>query len=290
MKKNILKIINFVMLLLFVLTSISMASGNSYSNTISQKLKKIIESKDNNIEVTVEKSIPSKEIAGFAYVLLKIHPKGNKELSQELFVLSNGKYIIPALIDIDKDLNMLDLVKIDINKIQFNPDKNKLELGNADAKVKIVMFSDFECPFCRQAFPFIKNLAQKYNKQVAVYHYNFPLNFHKHARNLAIVYEAGKELGLNLADVLYSMKLDNIKSIDDILNNLKDKIPAPKYGKLKDLVKKSNKYNKIIESDMKVGSDLGVKGTPFFIINGSIISGFNPNLIKIAVDKYVKSK
>src|SRR5690606_17204431 len=57
--------------------------------------------------------------------------------------------------------------------------------GPEDAKVTIVEFSDFECPYCARAVPAISEIKAKYGDKVRVAFRHFPLSFHKQARPAA---------------------------------------------------------------------------------------------------------
>ena len=47
--------------------------------------------------------------------------------------------------------------------------------GPKDAKVTIVEFSDFQCPFCRQVFPVVKEILNEYGDQIHFVYRDFPL-------------------------------------------------------------------------------------------------------------------
>ncbi len=74
----------------------------------------------------------------------------------------------------------------------FEPAPKQLDVTDAqatgpkDAKVQIVEFSDFECPFCIRAFPTVKQILKDYSGQVRLYYKQFPLNqLHPHAEKAA---------------------------------------------------------------------------------------------------------
>src|SRR5690606_21580993 len=66
-----------------------------------------------------------------------------------------------------------------------------VEVGNAavtggkDAKVTIVEFSDFQCPFCAKGADIVNQLKKKYGNKIKVAFKNFPLPFHNHAEAAA---------------------------------------------------------------------------------------------------------
>lgn len=74
----------------------------------------------------------------------------------------------------------------------FIPGKREVKIsqndpvrGTKDAKVTIVDFSDFECPFCARVFPTIKTLEQTYKEKIRVVYKQYPLPFHPNANPAA---------------------------------------------------------------------------------------------------------
>ncbi len=57
--------------------------------------------------------------------------------------------------------------------------------GGQSAKVKIVEYTDFECPYCNRAFPTIEGLLTKYGENVSLEYRSFPLSFHANAQKAA---------------------------------------------------------------------------------------------------------
>jgi len=74
----------------------------------------------------------------------------------------------------------------------FKPEAVEVALGNSprfgpkDAKVTIVEFSDFECPFCSRAYATVNQIKTEYPKDVAIVYKHLPLtNLHPHAEKAA---------------------------------------------------------------------------------------------------------
>ena len=67
--------------------------------------------------------------------------------------------------------------------------------GPADAKLTVVLFSDFQCPFCSRVEPTLKELEQAFPGQVRVVWKHQPLGFHPNARPAAMAAEAAREQG-----------------------------------------------------------------------------------------------
>lgn len=68
-------------------------------------------------------------------------------------------------------------------------------LGNEKAKVSVVEFSDFECPYCLRFEPAIQQMLQEYGDKIRFTYRHFPLSFHPQAQKAAEAFECAKEQG-----------------------------------------------------------------------------------------------
>ena len=147
--------------------------------------------------------------------------------------------------------------------------------GNGDAKVTIVEYSDFQCPFCSKAAKTIAELEKKYGNKVRVVFKNYPLPFHSQAKLAAeaamCANDQDKKIFWKMHDSMFAdqTKLDR----DNLIKT------AKAYGVKEDAFTKcldghSNLAK--IEADMKEGQDLAIKSTPTFYINGKLLSGALP--------------
>jgi protein-disulfide isomerase len=104
------------------------------------------------------------------------------------FVMSaDGKYaVFAALEDVTSDPSKAVMEKISLKGEPFK--------GGANAKVTIVEYSDFQCPFCSRGYATIENEVLKtYGDKVKFYYKNFPLAFHKWAEAGAIGTECARD-------------------------------------------------------------------------------------------------
>ncbi len=147
--------------------------------------------------------------------------------------------------------------------------------GNPDAPVKIVEYSDTECPFCKRFHDIMKQVMNEYGKdgKVAWVYRHFPLEqLHPvKARNEAIAFECAGELGGNDKFWEYADRLYEITPS----NNGLDQAELPKIAKYVGLdVAKFNacltsgKYDKHIEEDTQNAMATGGNGTPWSIVVG----------------------
>lgn len=84
----------------------------------------------------------------------------------------------------------------------FIPAAREVAVGNAvtkgptDAKVTIIEFSDFECPFCQRAFPTVQQIMDTYPNDVKLVYKHLPLtNIHPNAERAAIASECARDQG-----------------------------------------------------------------------------------------------
>jgi len=165
-------------------------------------------------------------------------------------------------------------------------------LGNKNAPVTIVEFSDYQCPFCRrfwtETFHQIKENYIDTGKVRFVYR-DFPLSFHPAAQKAAETAECVREEG---GDAAYFEMHDKIFMEGNILDG-GDAINGPVRGtaqfgeaELKQWAKDigynidncldSGKMASEVAKDMRDGQAAGVTGTPGFLINGKLVSGAQP--------------
>ena len=156
------------------------------------------------------------------------------------------------------------------------PVGNSYVLGNPDALVTIIEFSDFQCPYCKRGADTIKQLVKKYPKDVRVVFKHYPLPFHKEAPAASRAALAAGEQGKfwEMHDLLFQ-NFGQFKANKDDMKGYTAGF-AKQLGLDVDKFKKdfdNPEYQKAIDADMKLGSTVGVRGTPHFFVNGERISG-----------------
>jgi len=153
--------------------------------------------------------------------------------------------------------------------------------GPKNAKVTVVEFSDFECPYCAKAKQQVSKVLKKYKGKVRVVFKHFPLSFHKKAR-LASEYACCADKQGKFWE-LHDKIFDNQKSIAE--KDLKKYSKALKLdmGKMAKCLA-ANKCKEKIRKDQALGEKVGVSGTPAFFINGqSTEYGLNDAAIEAAL-------
>jgi protein-disulfide isomerase len=155
----------------------------------------------------------------------------------------------------------------------------KVDLGNApvrgpkNAPITVVLFSDFQCPFCSRVEPVLVELEKAYPGKVRVAWKNFPLSFHNNAKPAAEAALAANEQGKfwQMHEILF--KNQQALSAADLEKYAKEiGLDMGKYKAAMD----SHKFAAWVDNDMKQGASLGVEGTPAAFVNGQLVSGAQP--------------
>jgi protein-disulfide isomerase len=148
--------------------------------------------------------------------------------------------------------------------------------GKVDAPVTVLVFSDFQCPYCKRVEPTMAKIKETYGDKVRMVWKHEPLPFHPRAIPAAqLALEARAQKGdkgfweahdklfesqpkledADLEKVAADMKLD-VKKVQDAM--------------------KTNKYKKEIDADMELADDVQASGTPHFFVNGRRLVGAQP--------------
>ncbi len=164
--------------------------------------------------------------------------------------------------------------------------ENDYILGNKDAAVTLVVFSDLQCPYCARHHDTIKTLAQKYPNDIRIVWRHFPLSFHEYANAASNAAECAGEQGKFWEFIDKAFESQDSFS-DEIWAKLAGdlKLNASKFSKCVS----DKKYNSKISEDMSLGSSSGVQGTPATFVNGNLISGAVPaSTFEAEIDKLLE--
>ncbi len=158
--------------------------------------------------------------------------------------------------------------------------------GPKNAKVTIIEFSDFQCPFCSRVGPTLKQLEQAYGKDVRIVWKHQPLPFHPNAMPAAEAAEAAREQGKfwQMHDLMFADQQQ--------LSPAKYEAWAHQLGldmrKFKATIE-SHRFRSRIEEDSKLGNSVGANGTPTLFVNCRQIVGAQPyDRFKAMVDEELK--
>ena len=177
-------------------------------------------------------------------------------------------------------------------KVEKVSDKDHIR-GNKDAKVFLIEYSDFECPFCARFHPTAQQMLDEYGDDVAWVYRHFPLDIlHPRARPAAQASECAAELGGE--DAFWSFIDEIFENQETALSDSGLKNTASRLGldarAFSDCVE-NEKYKDKVEEQYQGGLTAGVTGTPGnFVVNSKgeiwLIPGAVPfEILKEAIDE-----
>ncbi|MBC8282372.1 MAG: thioredoxin domain-containing protein [Nitrospinae bacterium] len=163
---------------------------------------------------------------------------------------------------------------------------------NKSARVLVLEYSDFQCPFCKRVQGTLQKIRKKYPHAVQFGYRHFPLPFHEEAKVFAQAVECARDQGKfwelqawfykNLTQTpsdgqaLEGAKVSGVKDIDEFQSCLK-----------------KGKYLQRVEKDIRDGVEIGIQGTPTFLVgsydqksgmvSGEMFSG------AVSEEKFVKT-
>lgn len=145
-------------------------------------------------------------------------------------------------------------------------------LGSHEATVRLVEFSDFQCPFCAEVRLKLEELQQEYAEKVAIVYRHLPLeSVHPHALAAALAAECAGAQG-------------RFKAYHDALFERQDSIGVRGWERYAEDANvpdpfafnrcvAERRFEDRVREDVADARRAGVKGTPTFIVNGRMISG-----------------
>ena len=143
-------------------------------------------------------------------------------------------------------------------------------MGNKDAPVTLVEFSDFQCPYCVTIYPVLQEMVKIYGDKVRLVYRQFPLDIHSKAREASEVSlcadEQGRFWDLHNAffDNQQSLRGNGIAEITGRMN-----LDMKAFNECM----QSGRAVARLDRDMRDAQVLGVTGTPATFVNGRMVSG-----------------
>jgi len=142
--------------------------------------------------------------------------------------------------------------------------------GNPEADVKLVEYSDLQCPACASFQPFVKDLTDQYGDSLSFEYKHFPLPMHPYAIQAAVAAEAAgqQDKFFEFHDRVFENQTTWSNSATPQAFFMQY---AEEIGLDMDKFKRHMRSTVLkdhVESQFKEGQDVGVTGTPSFFLNG----------------------
>jgi protein-disulfide isomerase len=194
-------------------------------------------------------------------------------------IIISTNYVINRVKDIQNNQTEIDQ-EAEIQKITQAIDgkEENYSLGPVNTKVKIVIFSDYACPYCKEAAPVVRDLAKKYGDNIRITFRDYPL--YTNSIELAL---AGNCAGIQNKfwemNALLFAKQGELTALTDtaLTDRLKTmasnlKLNSTNFATCLD--EKTYLYR--LNDDFSDAEFLGLSGTPTWFINRYKITGYYP--------------
>lgn len=170
-------------------------------------------------------------------------------------------------------------------------EEGRVIFGPKDAKITIIEYSDFECPYCSKGHATIDEVMKAYPKDVRVVYKHLPLDFHPMAMPAARYFEAIAMQDHAKAEKFYNLVFENQGDLrskkEAFLKETAKKVGADVKKVEKDL--NNEAITKRIEADMAEARKFDFSGTPGFLINGVSLRGAYPfSEFKEIIERHLK--
>lgn len=191
--------------------------------------------------------------------------RANFDAAVKQYVLANGEVLLESLErheEKEKTAVMLSVI-----------DEHTPLMGDLDSPVTVIEFSDYECPYCSAVQKNVNALKKRYGNRVRFAYKHVPLSFHAKAPGASYAAMAAQEQGKfweysaalfakqpALGDKLY------VKIAEDLGLDIK----------AFNAYRASNEAKERLNQNMLDATVVGIRGTPFFLINGQALSGAQP--------------
>jgi len=214
-----------------------------------------------------------------------------KKVSYNFLVSKDGKTLIR-------------ITRMDLSKDPFDEVMKKIDIqgrpvrGNKDAKVTIVNFDDFECPFCaRMHGELTQDILRSYGDKIKVVYKDYPLTtIHPWAKHAAIdanclasqnpnaYWSFADEIHAHAGDMSHGMTFDQQKDKLDLITIEQGQKAGLNIDTLQACVKAQK--DDVVRASMNEAELLGIDSTPTMFINGQKISGaVPPEDLKAAINR-----
>src|SRR6266481_9015484 len=166
--------------------------------------------------------------------------------------------------------------------------------GPANAAVTLEEYGDFQCPPCGGLEAPLQQIERDYASSLRVIFRNFPFTIHEHAHEAAYAAEAAGLQGRfwEMHDLLYREQAlwAKTKDVQALFDSYAGIIGLNLERFRKDAGGEQVKAK--VESDRKLGEELGVKNTPTIFINNQSVppTSLNPTALRTAIEAAVKDK
>jgi len=251
-----------------LIVTVALSAGTPDNETLLKYVKKNVV-KNPQVEVkgiTIIEKKKHKDLPGWDILLTTMDLNYQKKdiKAPEMIFVKNGM-ATGHLVDLKSGKDYRNEIKPTVPQSMYND--AHLLFGNKNAKHKVLIFSDPQCPFCQEIVPEIFKAARENPTKLAVYYYHLPLlRIHPVSDVLTRVMEVAQHQGkADMVEKLYSLKIDPRETdVTKILAAVK------KYANyvVTPIQINAKKIKAAIKADTEAAGKMMVSGTPTIYIDG----------------------
>ena len=293
---------------LLLLLCLGCSAQSNASADVNRRIERLVRNHytlPQSVNVEIANRVPSKDFPQFDQVTVKLS-RGAQSTTRDFLISKDGQ----KLYQLTQVMDPLD--KMDLS--------NRPWRGNKDAKVTIVNYDDFQCPYCaRNHQELMSSILKTYGNSVKIVYKDFPLvEIHPWAMRAAVdsncLATQSNDAYWDYADYVHANQRDitgappaagdkatpqqqmdaNKKALDASYERL-DKIASDIAGKRGlnstklDACIKSQEPLSQVQASRKEGDDLGINATPTMYINGEKVDGVAPDeALRAMIDRDLK--
>jgi protein-disulfide isomerase len=158
-------------------------------------------------------------------------------------------------------------------------------LGNANAPVTIVAFTDYQCPSCAAMHPTLERLVTEYGDKVRLVTRDFPLSQHTEAFKAAEAAEAARDQGKYWEYIHILLRNQSTLTVDKLKGYASElALDRTRFDSALD----TGKFAESVQRDLEDGMKLGINGTPTIFINGRRVAAKSYEELKATVEAAFK--
>ena len=249
------------------------AAGTALSPQETEKIAAYIRKAFNipaNVAVAVQDGGESK-IPGMKAIKVQFTAERGSQTQDAWITADQKTLVVGRILDMTVDPFKENLAKINL--------QNAPVKGSETAKVTIIEYTDFQCPFCSKAHNTVEQLLKDYDGKVKVAYKALPLNIHNWAEDSAVAAACVNEQNKQVFWIYANYFFQNQSTLTK--ENLSQKIfELAKTNGLDEAALKtcidSKKTLPQVQADMKEAQALGFQSTPSFVVNGRPVIGAKP--------------
>ncbi|MDC0933230.1 thioredoxin domain-containing protein [Arcobacteraceae bacterium] len=220
------------------------------------------------IDITTKKALSIK--GWYGYVLkIQADVPGRGLVSGDNMLFTNGDAFTMELIDMKTSQSFKDVLMPQVTDAYYK--KSHFIAGNENAKNKVVVFSDPLCPACQNSLPMIIKIANDKSKDIALYYYHFPLlSIHPAADIVSRAMVVAKEKGIKDIELkVYATNFSKYFTAKDTdAKIILDGFNKTFNTNITQAELDSKNVMNELSTDVKMGEDVMVQGTPTLFVNG----------------------